>query len=130
MYSSTKYPFVAVYCIHFTHTCFTLLTVGHSSYHSVSVYAFITFIHGQSVIICLLNYHSCTWKVDRQDKTRQAKQDDDGGWKINDFVRPLPYDVDANWSYSSAPIRPWIHWWVLRGLGWIGSVGGHFFSSA
>ena len=66
MYSSTKYPFVAVYCIHFTHTCFTLLTVGHSSF-SLS-HTFITFIHGQSVIICLLNYHGCTRKVDRQGK--------------------------------------------------------------
>jgi len=37
-------------------------------HHSVSVYTFITFIHGQSVIICLLNYHGCTRKVDRQGK--------------------------------------------------------------
>ena len=51
------------------HSRFTLLTVGHSSSFSLYFY----YIHSRSftvnlVIICLLNYHSCTRKVDRQDK--------------------------------------------------------------
>ena len=69
MYSSTKYPFVAVYCIHFTHTCFTLLTVGHSSFN-LSLYFY--YIHSRSIGHYLFTQLSQLYMKSRQ--TRQDKQ--------------------------------------------------------